>query len=199
MKKIIIFLIITFCVLSHIDTRAFTAKHIDLRLKENEIGIVFLRLKHSNSLLITDNEKSSLFVLEYQNNEGIKEALKIFRQKPDIFYLQNNIDKKVGNIHVTKNENIFKFQINNYMLCVYDNISKGSCDFIYLMHLNKEFYLSENTSAVFYDDSINTKWLKQVQESWIESNIVSSDSFTILKLDEESYNVAIVPSTNSHN
>ena len=65
---------------------------------------------------------------------------------------------------------------------------------------SKKYFIHRTAiPPVFYDDSINTKWLKQVQESWIESNIVSSDSFTILKLDEESYNVAIVPSTNSHN
>ena len=67
------------------------------------------------------------------------------------------------------------------------------------MYLNKEFYVNENTSVIFYDDEIDKKWLKQVQESWIESNIVSRDSFTILKLSEEFYNVTIVPSTNSHN
>ena len=85
------------------------------------------------------------------------------------------------------------------MLCVYDNVPKGSCDFVYLMHLNQEFYVNENTSVIFYDDAIDKKWLKQVQESWIESNIVSDDSFTILKLREEYYNVVIVPSTKSHN
>ena len=36
-----------------------------------------------------------------------------------------------------------------------------------------------------------------IQESWVESNIVSIDSFTILKIDEESYNVVVVPSTKS--
>ncbi len=199
MKKIIVLLIISFCLFSSLETRAFTAKHIDLRLKDNETGIIFLRLKNSNSILVTDNQKSSLFVLEYKSEDGIKEALKIFGKNPDIFYLQNNIDKKIGNIHITKKQNILKFQINNYMLCVYDNVPKGSCDFVYLRRLNQEFYVNENTSVIFYDDAIDKKWLKQVQESWIESNIVSDDSFTILKLREEYYNVVIVPSTKPHN
>ena len=199
MKKILFCLLIIFCICINIHTKAFTAKHIDLRLKDNETSIVFLRLKTSNSILITNNERSALFVLEYKNDKGLDEVLKIFNCNPDIYYLKNNLDKKIGNIHVTKNNNVFKFQINNYMLCVYDNVPKGSCDFIYLMHLNKEFYVNENTSVIFYDDEIDKKWLKQVQESWIESNIVSSDSFTILKLSEEFYNVTIVPSTNSHN
>ena len=86
-------------------------------------------------------------------------------------------------------------QIDNYMLCVYDNIQRGNCDFIYLKSLNKEFFVNENTSVIFYDDDIDKKWLKNAQESWIDNNMISSDTFTILKLNEESYNVITIPST----
>ena len=64
------------------------------------------------------------------------------------------------------------------------------------MQLNQEFYMSDNILAVFYDDGIDKKWLGQVQESWVDNNIVSTDSFTILKISEESYNIIVVPSTN---
>ncbi|MCI9084099.1 MAG: hypothetical protein HFH46_00595, partial [Bacilli bacterium] len=80
-----------------------------------------------------------------------------------------------------------------------DNITTNACDFIYLMHLNNEFKLNENVSAVFYDDSINKKLLAQLQESWVDNHIVSTDSFTILKLKEENYNIVVVPSTNANN
>ena len=51
-------------------------------------------------------------------------------------------------------------------------------------------------SAVFYDEDIDDDKLKVVQESWVDNAIVSKNSFTILKLYENSYNILVVPSTN---
>lgn len=199
MKKVAVLLSIMIMVFIHIDTRAFVAKHIDLKLRDNEASIVFLRLKDSKSLLINDIDTSNLFILDYKSDDGIKNALKIFDSHPDIFYLKRSIEKKVDNIYITKQNGMFKFRINNYTLCIYDNNETviKNCDFLYLMNLNKSFIPSENISTIFYDDDISKKWLLEVGESWIDSHIVASDSFTILKLNEESYNVVIVPSTKS--
>ena len=198
MKKALILIIAMVLVFMHVDTKAFIAKKIDLKIKDNETSIVFLRLKDSNSLLINDENHSNLFILDYKNDKGFNESLKIFNSEPDIFYLKNAIDKKVDDIYVFKQKDMLRFRINNYTLCIYnaDNKKVNNCDFIYLMDLNEEFEVSENTLAIFYDDAIKNKWLKQVQESWIDNNIVSTDSFTILKLNEESYNIVVVPSTN---
>ncbi len=197
MKKVIVLSIILFLVFLHFDTRAFVAKHIDLKLKDNETSIVFLRLKNSKSLLINTLDNSNLFVLEYKNDEGIKEAVKIFDSRPNVFYLKNSLEKKVDNIYITRKNGMFRFRINNYTLCIYDDngYEMKSCDFVYLMNLNKSFLVDENISTIFYDDDISKKWLLEVQESWIDNRIVSTDSFTILKLNEESYNVVVVPST----
>ncbi len=197
MKKVIVLGIILFLVFLHFDTRAFVAKHIDLKLKDNETSIVFLRLKNSKSLLINTVDNSNLFVLDYKNDEGIDDAVKIFDSQPDVFYLKNSLEKKVDNIYITRKNGMFRFRINNYTLCIYDDngYELRSCDFVYLMNLNKSFSVDENISTIFYDDDISKKWLSEVQESWIDNHIVSTDSFTILKLNEESYNVVVVPST----
>lgn len=200
MKKILLLLLIMFMIFINVPTYAFNIKNIDLKVEDGDISIVFLRLKNSSSILITDNDNSNLFVLDYKNDKGLKDSLKIFNSHPNIYYLNKNLDKKVDDIYVVKNNDFFKFRINNYSLCVYkDNVTNNSCDFIYLMHLNKEFKLDENVSAIFYDDSINKKLLTQVQESWVDNNIVSTDSFTILKLREENYNIVVVPSTKVNN
>lgn len=195
MKKLLI-IIILLITISNITTKAYTAKKIDLRIKDNETTIVFLRLENSNSLLINDENDSNLFILDYKNDKNIKETTKIFNSKPDIFYLNNPVDKRIDNIHVFYQNNTLKFRINNYTLCIYENDNKTNCDFIYIKNLNQEFKLNENIEAIFYDENIDKKYLNNVQESWIESAIISKDSFTILKLDEDSYNIIIVPSTN---
>ena len=197
MKRIMLLIAILFLVLIHVDTRAFTCKHIDLNLKENEVGIVFLRLKNSKSLLINDLEVSNLFILDYKNDDGIKNVLNIFDSHPDIFYLKRSLEKKIDNVYITKIDGMFRIRVNNYTLCIYDNSSGNlkTCDFVYLMNLNKTFSIDENINTIFYDDDIDKRLLLNVRESWIDNHIVSTDSFTILKLIEESYNVVVFPST----
>lgn len=200
MRRLLIIFAILFFIFLHIDTRAFVAKHIDLRLRENDISVVFLRLKNSKSLLINDIKTSNLFILDYKNDDGIESVLKIFDSHPDIFYLNGSFDKKIDNIYIIKKNDLFRFRINNYTLCIYDDGGDiKNCDFVYLMNLNRDFFPPENLSVIFYDDDINKKWLMEVNESWIDSHIVGTDSFTILKLNEESYNVVIVPSTKGDN
>ncbi len=197
MRKGLILLLIMILILFNVDTRALRAKKIDLRLMEQEKAVVFLRLSGSISLLINDGDNSNLFILEYKNDNNLNQALQVFDSNPDIYYLKNMTEKRIDDIYVLKDRNGFKLMINNYTLCAVNNKKEvNNCDFVYLMQLNQEFYMSDNILAVFYDDGIDKKWLGQVQESWVDNNIVSTDSFTILKISEESYNIIVVPSTN---
>lgn len=197
MRKGLILLLIMILILFNVDTRALRAKKIDLRLMEQEKAVVFLRLSGSISLLINDGDNSNLFILEYKNDNNLNQALQVFDSNPDIYYLKNMTEKRIDDIYVLKDRNGFKLMINNYTLCAVNNKKEvNNCDFVYLMQLNQEFYMSDNILAIFYDDGIDKKWLGQVQESWVDNNIVSTDSFTILKISEESYNIIVVPSTN---
>lgn len=197
MKKFLIFIFVLAIMIINIDTKAFIAKKIDLKIKDDETNIVFLKLRGSVSLLIKNEDNSNLFILEYKNDKGLKEAIKIFDDDCNIFYLNKDIDKQIDNIHVLKSKNVLNFRINNYTLCVYDGYMVNSCDFIYLPQLNKSFVINENLSAIFYDEDVDIKYLNDMRESWIEKAIVRKDSFTILKLYEDSYDILIVPSTNT--
>ncbi len=195
MKKIIILLITLTLSLIHIDSHAFVAKKIDLKLSKKETGIIFLRLKNSNSLLINEEKTSNLFILDYKNDKGLKEALKIFSVTPNIHNIETT--KKIDNINIIKTTGSLKFKINNYTLCIHNkqNQETKNCDFIYIMNLDKEYQMPQKANTIFYDDDIKKTYLKQLQESWIDNYIVSKESFTILKLTPESYNIMIIPST----
>jgi len=198
MKKILFMIIILFIIFYNINTKAIFVKKIDLKIKEDETSIVFLKLKNSTSLLINDEDDSNLFIIDYKNDNELKEVIKIFGSEPDIFYLNRNANKRIDNVHVFNQSSILKFRISNYTLCIYEN--KGiisNCDFVYLMKLNSEFLVNENLLAIFYDEEIDEKYLKDVLESWNDNSIISANSFTILKLNEDSYNILVVPSTNN--
>lgn len=197
MRRIFIVMVILGIIFYNTTTKATGVKRIDLKLQDNETNVVFLKLKHSNSLLFADDDESNLFVLDYDNDEGIKEALNVFGYKPDIYFLNNKSYRVFNNVHVFWESGLIRFRTNNYTLCVYDGAGEVfGCDFIYLKRVDKHFKYSDKFSAVFYDESIDDDKLQEVRESWVDNAIVSTDSFTILKLYENSYNILVVPSTN---
>lgn len=196
MRKILILLFLMFIFLLNTKGLAYTANRIDLQIKKNEISLVFIRLKHSKSILIKDQNSDNLFILDYKNGSNIINTLKIFGSKPNIYFL-NNGSKVINHIKIYKKKNNMVFKIKNYNLCVIDNTKPlKSCDFIYIMDLNYRFSVN-NFKTILYDESISKEYLKDVQESWIDNYIVSTDGFTILKINKESYNFIIVPSTNN--
>lgn len=196
MKPLFLSFILLLVIVFNINTKAFRAKTIDLRIKDNEVDVVFIKLKGSISLLINDEDDSNLFIVKYKNDRGILDAVHIFKSNPNVFYLNKNIDSIIDNIHVFKQNDILMFRVNNYTLCINDQSSR-TCDFIYLLSLNKPFFVKNNVYNVFYDEDLDEMYLKNLKESWVDNTIVSSDSFTILKINEESYNILVVPSTNT--
>lgn len=195
MKKIIVLIIMLMIVLVHTDIDASTAKKIDLKTKEDEVNIVFLKLRNSTSLLIDEIDHSKLFFLKYENNKGVGKALDIFSAEPEIFWMKNS-SGYIDNLYIQKSKYIL-IKINDYNLCIVEDEKEAKdCDFIYLLSLNEVFTVDKKTTAVFYDENIPDDYLSEINESWIESHIVSLESFTILKLNKEEYTILVVPLAN---
>ncbi|MBQ9011320.1 MAG: hypothetical protein IJ093_01570, partial [Bacilli bacterium] len=132
-----------------------------------------------------------------KSDKNLKETLNIFEIKPNIHFLKNKVDQTFGNVYVFKNEENLKFRVNNYTLCIFTKNQTNICDFLYIKQLKEEIKDIDKFSAIFYDEQIKDEYLKNLQESWLDSAIVSINSFTILKLYEDSYNILVVPSTNN--
>lgn len=195
MKKIFILIISLFIVLLHTDIKAATAKKIDLKTKEDEVNIIFLKLKGSTSLLVSDLNKSQLFFIDYKNSDGIDKVMSIFNIKPEMFWLDKSTSYS-SNISIKKDK-FTTVDVNNHNICIVKNLTEAEdCEFIYLLSLNDEFNVDEETLSVFYDEDIKDEYLLELNESWVDSHIVSLDSFTILKLNKEEYNILVVPLAN---
>lgn len=193
MKKIFILVFTLFIILMHIDIKAATAKRIDLKIKENEINIVFIKLKESTSLLVSDETESKLFFIDYKSEKGIEKVLDIFNLKAKKYWI-NETEGDIDNIHVTRD----RLKISGYNLCIVKNKKEvKNCDFVYLLDLKEEFKVDENTLAIFYDENIKDEHLSVINESWVDSHIVSLESFTILKINREEYNILVVPLANN--
>lgn len=192
MKKIIILVVTLIIVLLHFDTKAYTAKRIDLRTKEDETSIVFLKQKDNISLLVDREKSSKLFLIKLENKEELKDSLDIFNVNPNISFLKDSLGYN-DDIYISKDDYI-TMKIGDYNLCIVKNKAEVmNCDFVYLLELDKEFEVDEKILTVFYDENINDEYLGLINESWIDSHIVSTEGFTILKLNSEGYNILIVP------
>ena len=196
MKRIVVFLFLLVLFFGFVSTDASNVKKIDLNLQDGEVDVVFIKLKTSNSILFIGDQNSNLFVLDYINSNKLMESLKIFNTIPNIYYIQNKEYQRFNNVHVFY-DGMLKFRSNNYTLCVYeDNDKINGCDFIYFKKVSNNLRINTDFAGVFYDEDINQKKLMIIQESWVDKAIVSTDSYTILKLYENSYDILVVPSTN---
>ena len=124
MKKILLVIVLLF--LFAYNTDATNIKNIDLKIQGTEVDIIFIKLKDSNSVLVTDEEGSNLFVLEYKNDLGIRENLKIFNCQPNIYFLKDKSYQTFSNVHVFFQNDVLRFRTNNYTLCVYEGVGKLS-------------------------------------------------------------------------
>ena len=121
--------------------------------------------------------------------------MNIFDIKPKFFDIANS-EGYIDNVYIEKGKYTM-IKVQDYNLCIVSSkVETKDCDFIYLLSLDDIFMVNKNTTAVFYDENIKDEYLAEINESWIESHIVSLDSFTILKLNKEEYSIFVVPLAN---
>ena len=141
MKKIV--LIIILC-LSNIfifynRDKEVSIEKIDINLEFNELGIIFLDLNDSNTLLISLNNTSILYIIDYKDSTNLKKELNHLNKKIDFIVMNKEYDidinapKKLVNKRLNINNIIFNNGIyqsinyNNNSLC----INSSNCDYAY--------------------------------------------------------------------
>lgn len=191
MKKIILLIFSLFIILINTNTKAEMAKKINLKTKPGEVNVIFLKLKNSTSLVINTLNKDKLYFIDCKNTKGINKVMDIFDINPEMYWTYKCK-------YTTKNKkNIIKMNVNGYRICIVKNLSfVNNCDFVYLDSLNKEFHINEKIMSVFYNEEIKEKYLLSLNESWVDSNEVSLNNFTILKINKSDFNILIVPLAN---
>lgn len=203
MKKIILFFVIIFlsgC--THVN------ETIKYNYKINNSKIFFLNNENSKSIIVYNNQKYTLFLLEGKNI-AISKYKRIIPQIDNIvsnkdFIIDTNYDKwlkysenmMINNINVNIIDKI-KLKIDNDIFCIYDkNInSEGNyneCDYIYVLNNEKNVYinLNDNMKIFFYRERSNfsVKFLEHLYTTWIDTYIISNDKLILLELGNE-YNV----------
>lgn len=215
MRKILLifFLIIIYVIIitKKID-QAFVEK-IDLNLKQNEMGITFISLDDSKSLLINKGSTKILMVLKYLNNHKINDVLKMFNVKKLDYILMNgnyNISVKtnrkeiipnkkmeISDMEIINDHDVIKIDYLNHRFCIFEKSNpvrlNGDCQYIYFLNINKNVSINDETNMIFYNEGTNPIFLEPVYDKWIDIYVIKKDYYVTLKLDEDNYDTITVP------
>ena len=193
MKKIV--LIIILC-LSNIlifynRDKEVSIEKIDINLEFNELGIIFLDLNDSNTLLISLNNTSILYIIDYKDSTNLKKELNHLNKKIDFIVMNKEYDidinapKKLVNKRLNINNIIFNNGIyqsinyNNNSLC----INSSNCDYAYYTTNNIKV---NNNKVLFISKSANMN--DKLYEEWVDIYKLNNSVYTVLKI-KDTYQV----------
>ncbi len=191
-----------------------SVEKIDLKLINDELAIIFITDKQVNLFLVKINDHDLLLVLDYDNNNLQKILNKFNVNEPIILTLNDrSLDIKYKEKITLEdyyyfNEISFKLKNNILMInyeennfCIYvDRVNIKSnfidCNFIYFYSIHNLFYsdINDDTDIVFYHykKPLPTFLLEEIYKKWINTYTIRYDEFTIMKLNEEYYNIIVI-------
>ena len=217
MKKLIFIFVILLLYLFIIKQKLATAfiEKINLNLLDDEIAVIFLSSDDYKTILLKDNAEELLLILDLKNDKILKKSLnKFLDNKLDyLFYIKPlsnlNIDSSIRdvlsnrvdfiNFYITKNSNIITISNDNYNFCIYDigeNNDVTNCDFVYFSDMNNQVNISENLKAIFYEKKVANNFKENTYIKWIDNYELNVDTYNILKLSKNNYDIITIPIEN---
>lgn len=189
MKKIcliIALIIINFSVYA-VTLKKVTLEKIDFQLAYNELGIVFLGLDSSDSLILSLNNINILYLINYKNDSDIKKELEKLDMEIDIIVMNENYDininavKKIVKGSLTLNDIVFtnntysKVRYNNQTLC----FNNTNCDYVY--YTKNNIKVNDNKVLFFNQD---LKLPDNIYKEWVDVYKINKSVYTVLKLSD---------------
>lgn len=189
MKKIIAIIILCFIniLIFYNKGKEVSIEKIDINLEFNELGITFLDLNDSNTLLISLNNTNILYIVDYKDSTNLKKELNKLGKSIDFIVMTKeydidiNIPKKIINKRLNINNIIFlsdtynSISYNNNSLC----INSSNCDFVYYTNSN----IKVNNNKVLFI-SKNTSMNDKLYEEWVDIYKLNNSVYTVLKIND---------------
>lgn len=189
MKKLIAIIILCFIniLIFYNKDKEVSIEKIDINLEFNELGITFLDLNDSNTLLISLNNTNILYVVDYKDSTNLKEELNRLGKSIDFIVMTKEYDidipapKKIINKRLNINNIVFlsdtynSISYNNNSLC----INSSNCDFSY--YTNNNIKVNDN-KALFI--SKNTRLSDKLYEEWVDIYKLNNSVYTVLKIND---------------
>lgn len=190
MKKII--LIITLFIISSyfffITEKEVALEKIDLNLEYNELGVIFLGLKKSDSLVLSINDINILYIINLTDSASLKKEIAKLNLNIDFIVMPENYDidlnasKKIIKEALSlngitfNNENYQSINYNNQSLC----INNTNCDFVY--YTKSDIQVNDN-KVLFFNQDI--KLPDNLYKEWVDIYKVNNSVYTVLKVSND--------------
>ena len=187
MKKLIAIIMLCFIniLMFYTKSREVSIEKIDINLEFNELGITFLDLNDSNTLLISLNNTNILYIVDYKDSTNLKKELNKLGKSIDFIVMTKEYDidirapKKIINKRLNINNIVFlsdtynSISYNNNSLC----INSSNCDFAYYTNSN----IKVNDNKVLFI-SKNTRLNDKLYEEWVDIYKLNNSVYTVLKI-----------------
>lgn len=189
MKKLIVIIILCFIniIIFYNKDKEVSIEKIDINLEFNELGITFLDLNDSNTLLISLNNTNILYIVDYKDSTNLKKELNRLGKSIDFIVMIKEYDidipapKKIINKRL--NINNIVFLSDTYNSIIYNNsslcINSSNCDFVYYTNSN----IKVNNNKVLFI-SRNIKMKDKLYEEWVDIYKLNNSVYTVLKIND---------------
>ena len=190
MKKIIL-IIVLFLVnifIIYNKDKEVSIEYIDYNLEFNELGVTFLDLIDSNTLLLSLNSTNILYIIDYKDSYMLKKEINKLGKNIDFIVMNKdyniniNASKKIINNRLSINNIVFTdhtINYNNNSIC----INSSTCDFVYYTRNNIKV---NNNKVLFISKNINMN--DSLYEKWVDIYKLNNNVYTVLKI-KETYQV----------
>lgn len=189
MKKIIIIVVLLINTIFISKIKKVSLEKMNLSLKENELGIIFINNGNNSGLLLCLNDKSILYILNCDNYDEIAKYIKLIDVNVDYIVMNSdyniNGNKIVFNNLLSLNNIIFNrgdyimISYNDKSLCI--NPKYNNCDYVYYTY-DTDFYVNDNTKVFIYNDDISTD---KIYDKWVDKYKVTENNYTIMKIKDD--------------
>ncbi|MBR3523654.1 MAG: hypothetical protein IKN87_03110 [Bacilli bacterium] len=186
MRKILFILFLLLFNILLIYSKVKSINNINLKLKKDELAIVLINNPKSKSILLLKNDISILYILDYQNDENLKEDVLNFASKLDYVFMNSDYDVPFKNKQLIKSKIIEKIIMepnkityNNYRLCIDKELS---CDITYL--IKEKELVGDNLKSIIYNNEINPN----IQNDWLDTYSIGYNNYIIIFM-KDSYEI----------
>ncbi len=213
---IFVFIVICFIFIFKEEVAVVNVEKINLNLKEEEIGVVFIDQDKDDYLLILSDKVSLLLVLDNlkQDIEKILNKFNVYDVK-FILIKDNNIriDKNIiklmdyykeGDIEFFLKEDIIKIVYGDTSFCIYINSTANKldifdCNLVYFYKVLNIPYLkiNERTDVIFYhyERPLPSYLVEKIYEKWINTYMIRNNEWTVIKIGDGYYNIIVIPNS----
>lgn len=183
MRKIVIIitlLLFNFCIV-YAKIKDKNLDKVDIKLKEDELGIAVITLEGSTSLILKYQDKYIFYLVDYINDIDLDTNIKVFTDNVYNSYMAKNYaydaqilkEKIIGDLTLKPDQITYK----DYNICL--NHSRD-CDIV--IALSNDVLLTKDINAILYRTDLDEGYLDYIDTFWVDKYRLTNQNYIVITL-----------------